>query len=90
MKSLSLPKGKNKKMNYTNKVVSNPGVMLGKPVIKGTRITVELVLRKLSEGMTIDQMVAAYPHLSKEDIYAALTYASDLIANEEIIIPQAS
>jgi len=77
-------------MNYTNKVVSNPGVMLGKPVIKGTRITVELVLRKLSEGMTIDQMVAAYPHLSKEDIYAALTYASDLIANEEIIIPQAS
>ncbi|MEM8567489.1 MAG: DUF433 domain-containing protein, partial [Bacteroidota bacterium] len=49
-----------------------------------------LVLRKLSEGMTIEQMLASYSHLSKEDIYAALTYASDLIANEEVIIPQAS
>jgi uncharacterized protein (DUF433 family) len=77
-------------MNYTNKIVTNPDVMLGKPVIKGTRITVELILRKLSEGMTIDQMLISYPHLVKEDVYAALTYASDLIANEEIIIPKAS
>jgi uncharacterized protein (DUF433 family) len=77
-------------MNYTDKIITNPGVMLGKPVIKGTRITVELVLRKLSEGMSIEQMLTAYPHLSKEDIYATLTYASDLIANEEIISPQAS
>ncbi|MEM9858308.1 MAG: DUF433 domain-containing protein [Bacteroidota bacterium] len=77
-------------MNYTNRIIANPNIMLGKPVIKGTRITVELVLRKLSEGMTIKQMLASYSQLSKEDIYAALTYASDLIANEEVIIPQAS
>ncbi|MEM6526404.1 MAG: DUF433 domain-containing protein, partial [Bacteroidota bacterium] len=68
-------------MNYTNRIIANPDIMLGKPVIKGTRITVALVLRKLSEGMTIEQMLASYSHLSKEDIYAALTYASDLIAN---------
>jgi len=77
-------------MNYKDKIVSNPNIMLGKPVVKGTRITVEFILRKLSEGMSIDQMLSSYSHLTKEDIYAALTYASDLIANEEIIIPQAS
>jgi len=77
-------------MNYTNRVAINPDVMLGKPVIKGTRITVELLLRKLSEGMTVDELKLAYKQLSNDDVYAALTYASDLIANEEIIIPQAS
>ncbi len=62
--------------------------MLGKPVIKGTRITVELILRKLSEGMSMEQILDSYEYLSKEDVLAALNYASDLIANEEIIIPQ--
>lgn len=77
-------------MDYVNRIAINPSIMLGKPVIKGTRITVELILRKLSEGMMIEDLLSSHPHLSKEDIYAALTYASDLIANEEIIVPQAS
>lgn len=77
-------------MEYVNRIATSPDVMLGKPVIKGTRITVEMVLRKLSEGMTIDQLISFYSPLSKDDVYAALTYASDLIANEEIIIPHAS
>jgi len=89
-KIVILVKEKVRIMDYTSKIITNPDVMLGKPVIKGTRIAVELILRKLSEGMTTDQMVSSYPNLSKEDIYAALTYASDLIANEEIIIPKAS
>ena len=77
-------------MDYTNRIITDPSVMLGKPVVKGTRITVELILRKLSGGMTVDQILGSYPHLSKEDIYASLNYASDLIANEEIIFPKAS
>jgi len=77
-------------MNYANRIVSNPDIMLGKPVINGTRITVELVLRKLSDGMTMDELLAAYTHLSIEDIYATLTYASDLVANDEVIVPQIS
>ena len=77
-------------MDYTRRITHNPDIMLGKPVVKGTRITVELLLRKLSEGMPIEQILDAYPHLAREDVYAALTYASDLIANEEIIIPQPS
>ena len=70
-------------MENTGRIVSNPSLMLGKPVIKGTRITVELILRKLSEGLTIEQLLSSYAHLSKQDILAALNYASDLIANEE-------
>ncbi len=59
-------------MTYTDRIVSDPKIMLGKPVIKGTRITVELILKKLSEGMTIEELLEAYPHLKKEDILAVL------------------
>lgn len=72
-------------MEYTNRIISRPDIMLGKPIIKGTRITVELILRKISEGMTIEELVAAYPNLSKEDILAAVSYSADVIAREEII-----
>jgi len=57
--------------------------MMGKPVIKGTRIPVELILRKLSEGATLEELLDAYPHLSREDIRAALAYAAEALALEE-------
>ena len=59
--------------------------MLGKPVVKGTRLTVELLLRKLSEGATIADLLTMYPNLQEADVLAALNYASDMMANEEII-----
>lgn len=74
-------------MEYTKRIVSDPDIMLGKPIIKGTRITVELILRKLSEGMTIDEFLEAYPHLTREDILSALSYSADVIAKEELIAP---
>jgi uncharacterized protein (DUF433 family) len=61
----------------------DPGVMLGKPVIRGTRVTVELILRKLSEGATEADLLDAYPRLTREDIQAALAYAADTVAHEE-------
>jgi uncharacterized protein (DUF433 family) len=61
-------------------------VMMGKPVIKGTRITVELLLRKLAEGATEADLLDAYPRLTREDIRAAIAYAADTIAHEEIIL----
>ena len=61
----------------------DPRVMLGKPVIRGTRITVELILRKLSEGATDADILDAYPRLTREDIQAALAYAADTVAHEE-------
>ena len=72
-------------MDYKERITSDPDIMLGKPVIKGTRITIELILRKLSEGMIIEELLEAYPHLTKEDIFAALSYSADVIAQEELI-----
>ena len=72
-------------MNYNEYLESKSDVMLGKPVIKGTRITVELILRMLSEGASIDDILAAYPHLQAIHINAALAYATDVIANETLM-----
>ncbi|KAA9352989.1 DUF433 domain-containing protein [Larkinella humicola] len=72
-------------MNYRERIIADHQIMLGKPVIKGTRITVELILRKMSEGAAIPDLLRMYPHLQEEDVLAALMYASDLMANEEMI-----
>ena len=60
----------------------NPQIMLGKPVIRGTRIPVEIVLRKLSEGMTEADLLDAYPRLTRLDIQAALAYAAQTVADD--------
>ena len=67
-------------MDYEEYIWRNPEIMLGKPVIKGTRITVELIMRKLAEGFTVDELIESYPHLKKEHIYAAFEYAAETIA----------
>jgi len=64
----------------------NPKVMAGKPVIKGTRVPVELILRLLAQGITFEKLLEDYPHLTKEDIQAALLYAAGVLANEEILL----
>lgn len=63
----------------------NPQIMLGKPVIKGTRITVELLIRKLADGFTVNDILDMYPHLTLEQVQAAFAYAADKIANEIIV-----
>ncbi len=62
-------------MDYSKRIISNPEIMLGKPIIKGTRITVELILRKIAEGMAIDDLLEAYPQLRQEDVLAATSYS---------------
>jgi uncharacterized protein (DUF433 family) len=71
-------------MAYRDRIEVNPKVLGGKPVIRGTRIPVELLLRKLAEGATNEVLLDAYPNLKLEDIKAALAYAADSIAHEEI------
>ena len=73
-------------MTITDRIEINPKVMMGKPVIRGTRIPVELILRKLSEGATEDDLLDAYPRLKIEDIQASMGYAADTLAHEETII----
>ncbi len=67
------------------RVESNPDVMFGKPVIKGTRITVELILRKLAGEMTVEEILKDHPHLVAEDVYAATDFAASYLASEEIV-----
>jgi uncharacterized protein (DUF433 family) len=68
-----------------NRVEINVDVMQGKPVIRGTRIPVELLLRKLAEGATTADLVDAYPRLVAEDVRAALDYAADAISHETVL-----
>lgn len=64
----------------------DPGVMLGKPVIRGTRITVDLVVRKFSEDAAEAEVLDAHPHLAREEIRAALAYAADTVSHEELVL----
>jgi uncharacterized protein (DUF433 family) len=64
----------------------NPAIMTGKPVIRGTRVTVELILRKLAEGATEGELLQDYPHLTIEDIRAAVAYGAASVAHEEVVL----
>ena len=68
-----------------SRITASHEVMLGKPVVRGTRLTVELLLRKLSQGATPEDLVRMYPQLETADIQAALSYATAVLAQEEII-----
>ena len=72
-------------MAIYDRIEINPKVMMGKPVIMGTRIPVELILRKLSEKATQADLLQAYPQLVAEDIQAAIRFAADTIAHEETV-----
>ncbi len=69
-----------------NLIVFNPSVMLGKPVVKDTRITVELILEKLAAGETFEQILVAHPRLTREGIYAALEFAAQTLRSD-IVYP---
>jgi len=72
-------------MKIHERIEINPNIMFGKPVIKGTRITVEHILRKLAGGMTPEEIIKDHPHLTLEDILAAQEFAADYLGQEEVI-----
>lgn len=68
-----------------DRVSSDPDVMFGKPVIKGTRVPVEHILRKLGDGRSVAEIMDDHPHLTEADVYAAARFAADYMANEEVV-----
>ncbi len=72
-----------------DRIELNPGVLGGKPVVRGTRIPVEDLLRKLADGATETDLLDAYPRLTRDDIQAALRYAADSVGHEVIVLPHA-
>ena len=63
----------------------NPRVMLGKPVVRGTRITVEILLEKIAAGCTIEEILDDYPRLGRDDVLAAVAYARQALSTDEIL-----
>ena len=67
-----------------DQIVSDPEIMLGKPTIKGTRITVELILEELAQGLSVDEVLEAHPHLTRKQVLGALQFAADYLGEEDI------
>jgi uncharacterized protein (DUF433 family) len=67
-------------------IQSDPSVMMGKPVVAGTRVTVELILEKLAAGETLEQLIEAHPRLTKEAVYAALDFAAQAL-HADVVYP---
>ncbi len=75
-------------MPWHEYIERKPGVMGGKPVIKGTRITVQLILERLGDGWSDGQIIAAFPHLKPEHIRAAQAYAAAALSSDELIVAE--
>jgi uncharacterized protein (DUF433 family) len=67
-------------------IVSDPNIMMGKPVVKGTRVTVELILEKLGAGETIEQVLAAHPRLTRDGVLAALRFGAEVL-HADVVYP---
>jgi len=72
-------------------IESDPQIMMGKPVVKGTRVTVELILEKLGAGETIEQILEAHPRLTREGILAAIRYGVEILRTDDVYpLPKAA
>jgi uncharacterized protein (DUF433 family) len=72
-------------MDWRDRIVSNPDILLGKPTVKGTRISVELILGWMANGWSVGDVLASYPHISREDVLAALAFAAEMLREDEFI-----
>ena len=73
------------KEGLLGRIVINPKVMVGKPVIKGTRIPVDTIIRLVAQGMKVEDILADYPNLKKDDIKAALIYSAEVVSGENVL-----
>jgi uncharacterized protein (DUF433 family) len=71
-------------MDWQNRITIDPEVLVGKPIVKGTRISVEFVIDLLSRGWTVEQVLKEYDHLRQEDVQACLAYASEMMKSERL------
>ncbi|OGH69937.1 MAG: antitoxin [Candidatus Magasanikbacteria bacterium RIFCSPHIGHO2_02_FULL_51_14] len=69
---------------FHQRIITDPEILIGKPVIKGTRVPVELILKLLAQGTEVAEILEEYPRLAREDILAAIDYAHDVVATEEV------
>lgn len=70
---------------WKTRIVVDPDILVGKPTVKGTRISVELLLDRLSDGWSMEDILASYPALSREDVLAALSFTAELFKEETFV-----
>jgi uncharacterized protein (DUF433 family) len=73
-------------MNWRERITIDPKILVGKPIIKGTRIAVEFVVDLLGRGWTFEQILREYDHLKREDLQACLAYASEVLRSEQVYL----
>lgn len=71
--------------DLTKRIVVDPNIMVGKPIIKGTRIPVDAIIKRIAEGMTIKEILEEYPNITRKDVKAALLYSMEVVRGEDII-----
>lgn len=71
-------------MQHLSRIISDPNILHGKPIIKGTRIPIDLILKMLAQGINFTEILNEYPDVTKEDILAVLAYAQETVSAEEI------
>ena len=72
-------------MNWKDRITVDPAILVGKPIIKGTRISVELILERVADGWTTEDILTAYTHITREDVLAALNFAAELFREEKFV-----
>ncbi|MBP2275083.1 MULTISPECIES: DUF433 domain-containing protein [Sphingomonas] len=72
-------------MNWRDHIHSNPDILGGKPVVRGTRISVELILEYLTDGASVGEILEAYPHITEPDVRAAIAFTHDMLVEEAAI-----
>ena len=72
-------------MDWRERIVTNPDILVGKPTVKGTRLSVELILGWLAQGWTIEVLLENYPSLTRDDVLAALAFAAAMLHDERYI-----
>ena len=72
-------------MNWKDHITVDPAILAGKPIIKGTRISVELILDRVADGWTTEDILTSYPHITREDVLAALNFAAELFREERFV-----
>ena len=72
-------------MNWKDRITVDPAILVGKPIIKGTRISVELIMDRFSDGWTMEDILASYPYIKRDDVLAALSFAAEIFREERFV-----
>lgn len=72
-------------MDFMKRIIVDQKIMVGKPVIKGTRIPLDAILQRIADGMTTEEILRDYPNLTKDDVRAAVEYSASLVRGEDVI-----